>query len=107
MNESHFPSDVHAKLASLRQRCAARRGALNGIRASIRDCESRCTALANLVRSAGNAQARAEYSAKLERARAEYADLAATVTAAARAYADDVRSGAYPPTRTPVSTTEG
>jgi 3-methyl-2-oxobutanoate hydroxymethyltransferase len=37
----------------------------------------------------------------------QYADLAATVTAAARAYADDVRSGAYPPTRTPVSTTEG
>jgi 3-methyl-2-oxobutanoate hydroxymethyltransferase len=36
-----------------------------------------------------------------------YADLAATVTAAARAYADDVRSGAYPPARTPVSTTEG
>jgi 3-methyl-2-oxobutanoate hydroxymethyltransferase len=37
----------------------------------------------------------------------QYADLAATVTAAARAYADDVRAGAYPPTRTPVSTTEG
>jgi 3-methyl-2-oxobutanoate hydroxymethyltransferase len=37
----------------------------------------------------------------------QYADLAAAVTAAARAYADDVRAGAYPPTRTPVSTTEG
>ena len=37
----------------------------------------------------------------------QYADLAATVTTAVRAYADDVRSGAYPPTRTPVSTTEG
>jgi 3-methyl-2-oxobutanoate hydroxymethyltransferase len=36
----------------------------------------------------------------------QYADLAATVTAAARAYADDVRSGAYPPTRAAVSTTQ-
>ena len=33
----------------------------------------------------------------------QYANLAATVTAAARAYADDVRSGAYPPARTTVS----
>jgi len=36
----------------------------------------------------------------------QYANLAATVTAAVRAYADDVRNGAYPPTRTPVSTTQ-
>jgi len=33
----------------------------------------------------------------------QYANLGATIAAAARAYADDVRSGAYPPARTPVS----
>ena len=32
-----------------------------------------------------------------------YADLAKTITAAAHAYADDVRSGAYPPARSTVS----
>jgi 3-methyl-2-oxobutanoate hydroxymethyltransferase len=37
----------------------------------------------------------------------QYADLAKTVTAAVRAYADDVRTGAYPPARTTVSSTEG
>jgi 3-methyl-2-oxobutanoate hydroxymethyltransferase len=37
----------------------------------------------------------------------QYADLATTVTAAVRAYADDVRTGAYPPARTTVSSTEG
>jgi len=33
----------------------------------------------------------------------QYANLAATVTAATRAYVDDVRAGAYPPTRSTVS----
>ncbi len=33
----------------------------------------------------------------------QYANLAATVTAATRAYVDDVRAGAYPPTRSAVS----
>jgi 3-methyl-2-oxobutanoate hydroxymethyltransferase len=34
----------------------------------------------------------------------QYANLAATVTAAARAYADDVRSGTYPPVRATATT---
>jgi 3-methyl-2-oxobutanoate hydroxymethyltransferase len=36
----------------------------------------------------------------------QYANLAATVTAAVRAYVDDVRSGTYPPTRSTVSSTQ-
>jgi 3-methyl-2-oxobutanoate hydroxymethyltransferase len=36
----------------------------------------------------------------------QYANLAATVTAAARAYADDVRAGVYPQTRSAVSSTQ-
>ena len=36
----------------------------------------------------------------------QYADLAATVTAAVRAYADDVRTGVYPPTRATVSSSQ-
>jgi 3-methyl-2-oxobutanoate hydroxymethyltransferase len=36
----------------------------------------------------------------------QYANLAATVTAATRAYVDDVRTGVYPPTRSTVSSTQ-
>ena len=36
----------------------------------------------------------------------QYANLADTVTAAARAYVDDVRTGAYPPARSVVSTSQ-
>jgi 3-methyl-2-oxobutanoate hydroxymethyltransferase len=36
----------------------------------------------------------------------QYANLAATITAATRAYVDDVRTGVYPPTRSTVSSTQ-